>query len=153
MISVWIPASIRFTLGESALDRPLLADTLRDDPGLSDTGAPQLRPPLLHFLAELLHVPEHPRILVADALHHVEASEQIVEILRSEDDLDRAAPVTVDVERLQSFRNVHLRDTEAFLRNDEMARVRVEIGVDLPELHVRAGCTTRSPSRAPRPTG
>ena len=80
---------------------------------------------------------EHLRVLVADALHHVETSEEIVEVLRAEDDLDRAATVTVDVERAQPVRDVHLSDTEALLCDDEMPRVRVELGVDLPELHVR----------------
>ena len=84
-----------------------------------------------------MHVSEHLRVLVADALHHVEAAEQIVEVLCSEQDLDRSAAVAVHVQRPQPVRDVHLRGAEALLGDDEMTRVRVEVGVDLAELHVR----------------
>ena len=89
------------------------------------------------LLAELLDVSEHLRVLVTDALHHVEATEQIVEVLRAEDDLDGAAAVTVDVEGPQPLGDVPLCDTEALAGDHEMVRVRVEVGVDLPELDVR----------------
>ena len=97
----------------------------------------QLRAALLDLLAELLHVSEHLCVLVADALHHVEPPEQVVEVLRAENDLDGTAAVAVDVERPQPLCDVRLGGTEALLGDHEMARVRVEIGVDLGELLVR----------------
>ena len=153
LISVWMPASIRSALRELALDRCLLARSLGHDPGLCDAGALQLRPPCLDFLAELLDVAEHLRVLVADALHHVEPAEEVVEVLRPEDDLDRTAAVAVDVERAQPLRDVHLCGAEALLRDDEVAGIRVELRVDLRELRRSRSCTTRSPSRAGSPTG
>ena len=94
-------------------------------------------PPLLDLLAELHHVSEHLRVLIADALHHVEAAEEVVEVLRSEEDLDGAAAVTVHVQRPQAIGDVRLGRVEALLRDDEMVRVRVQVGVDLIELDVR----------------
>ena len=85
----------------------------------------QLRPALLDLRAEPLDVAEDLRVLVADALDHVEAPEEVVEALGAEDDLDRAAAVAVDVERAEPLGDVPLRDAEALLRDDEMLRVRL----------------------------
>ena len=82
-------------------------------------------------------VPEHLRVLVADALHHVEPAEQVVEVLGAEQDLDRATAVAVHVQRAQPLGDVRLSGVEALLGDHEMVRVRVQVGVDLVELHVR----------------
>ena len=65
-------------------DRLLLACSLGHYPGLRGSSALELGPPQRHFLAERLDISEHLRILVTDALHHVEAAEEIVEVLRAE---------------------------------------------------------------------
>ena len=80
---------------------------------------------------------EHLRVLVADALHHVEPAEQVVEVLGAEQDLDGATAVAVHVQRAQALGDVRLGGAEALLGDDEMTRVRVQVGVDLVELHVR----------------
>ena len=131
------PGAHPLALGELVLDPLLLARPLGDDLGLLRPGALQRRPPRFHFLAEPLYLLEHLRVLVADALHHVEAPEEVVEVLGTEEDLDGAAAVAVDVERPQPVRDVHLCRAEALLGDDEVMRVRLEIGVDLPELDVR----------------
>ena len=88
-------------------------------------------------LRNCLDVPEHLRVLIADALHHVETAEEVVEVLRAEEDLDGAAAVTVHVQRAQPIGDVRLGGIEALLRDDEVVRVRVQVGVDLIELDVR----------------
>ncbi len=124
-------------LRDLTLDRALLARPLRDDPRLRGARTRQVRTALLDLLAELRHILEDLRILVADPLHHVEAPEEVVEALGAENDLDCPAAVAVDVERPQPICDVYLRGAEALLRNDEVPCVRVEIGVDLLQLHVR----------------
>ena len=131
------PGEHLLALGELALDRLLLARALGHDLGLPLARRLQPLAALLDLLAELPDVPEHLRVLVADALHHVETAEQVVEVLRAEEDLDRAAAVAVDVQRAQPLRDVRLSGVEALLRDHEMARVRVQVGVDLVELDVR----------------
>ena len=124
-------------LRDLTLDRTLGARLVGDDPRLGRARTGQIRAPLLDLLAELRHILENLRILVPDTLHHVEAPEEIVEALGPENDLDRTAAVAVHVQSPQPVRDVHLRSAEALLRDNEMPRVRVEIGVDLLQLHVR----------------
>jgi len=124
-------------LGELTLDRALLRGALGDDLGLPRAIGTELNPALAYLVAELPDVVQHLRVLPADALGHVETVEQVVEALRAEDHLDGAARVTVDVERTQPFRDVHLRCAEARPRDPEMPAVRLQVGVDLRELDVR----------------
>ena len=79
----------------------------------------------LTSLRNCLDVAEHLRVLVADALHHVEPAEQVVEVLGAEEDLDRAAAVAVHVQRAQPLGDVRLGGAEALLGDDEVMRVRV----------------------------
>ena len=110
MISLLIPASIRCRSASwLSIDCFWLARWATIC-ACAGAGVFQVRPPLLDLLAERLHVSEHLSVLVADALHHVEAVEQVVEVLRAEKDLDRAATVAVDVERPQAFLDMGLSD-------------------------------------------
>ena len=124
-------------LGELTLDRALLGCALGDDLRLAGAVAAELRTALAHLVPELPDVLQHLCVLPADALGHVEAVEQVVEALRAEDHLDRAARVAVDVEGAQPLRDVHLRRTEARPRDHEMPSVRLQVGVDLRELDGR----------------
>ena len=108
-----------------------------DDLRLALARGAELGPPCLDLVPEALDVPEHLRVLAADALGHVQAIEEVVEVLGAEDDLDGAARVAVDVEGPEALRDVRLRDGQARLRDVEMAPVRLEIRVDLVELDVR----------------
>ena len=91
---------------------------------------------------------QHLRVLPADALGHVEPVEQVVEALRAEDHLDRAAGVAVDVEGAQPLRDVSLCGDEARARDHEMPTVGLQVGVDLARARCSRGCTTRSRARA-----
>ena len=86
---------------------------LGDDPDCRARGLSQLRASGLDFLAEPLDVLQDLGVLVAHALGDLEAAEEVVEALRAEDHLDRAARVAVDVEGPQALRDVRLRDAEA----------------------------------------
>ena len=97
----------------------------------------QFRVSPLDLGLERLDLFQHLRVLVADALHHVEAAEEVVEVLGAEDDLDRATTVAVHIEGTQPLRDRRLGGREAALRDGEVMRVRLQVGVDLRELDVR----------------
>ncbi len=90
----------------------------------------------LHLTPELLHVAEHRGVLLSDALGDVEAGQDVVEALGAEDDLDRTLAVAVDVESAQTLRDALPRHAEALGRDDQVPRVRAQVGVELRELDV-----------------
>ena len=137
MISLWIPASIRWRCASWLSIDCFCSRALGHDLGLVLPRRLQALTTLLDLLAERLDVPEHLRVLVADALHHVEPAEQVVEVLGAEEDLDSATPVAVHVQRAEPLGDVRLSGFEALLGHHQMMRVRVQVGVDLVELHVR----------------
>ena len=131
------PGEHLLALGELALDRLLLARALGHDLGLVLSRRLQALTTLGDLLAERLDVREHLRVLVTDALHHVQPAEQVIEVLGAEQDLDGATLVAVHVQGAEPLGDVRLSGFEALLGHHQVVRVRVQVGVDLGELHVR----------------
>ncbi len=123
LISSWIPASLRSRSASwLSIDRFCEARSATTR-ACAARAAAQALAPVLDLLAERLDVLQHLGVLVADALDHVEPVEQVVQALGAEDDLDRPAAVTVDVERAEPVGDVGLRDAEALAGDDEVAGV------------------------------
>ena len=123
-------------LGELALDRPPLVGLLGDDLGLSRASAVETELPLLDLDAEVLHLTQDTRVLVRHPLDRVHPVEQVVERLRAEEHLESVVPAAVDIERDEPRRKMGLSAAQARLRDRQMARVRLQVGVDRVELDV-----------------
>ena len=137
MISLWIPASICWRWASWLSIDCFWLRALGHDLGLVLPRRLQALTTLRDLLAERLDVREHLRVLVTDALHHVQPAEQVIEVLGAEQDLDGATLVAVHVQRAEPLGDVRLSGFEALLGHHQVMRVRVQVGVDLAELHVR----------------
>ena len=123
-------------LGELPLDRPPLVGLVGDDLGLRRASAVETNLPLLDLAAEVLHLTQDARVLVRHPFDRVHPVEQVVERFRAEQHLESVPLAAVDVERDEPCRKVGLSTAQARLRDSQMARVRLQVGVDLVELDV-----------------
>src|SRR5581483_6493588 len=90
-------------LPDLRLDLVLRRRALRDDPALRRLLLREARTAALHDRLELLHLAEHVRVQLADALRAVDAGNHVVEAARAEDHLERRGLVG-HVERREPLR-------------------------------------------------
>ncbi len=115
----------------------LLGSAFGDDLRLLDARVFQIGAPRLHLVPELLDLREDSRVLTGDPLDRVQARDDVVEALGSEQHLQRRVAVAVHVQVPQALGDTALRDVQALTGSDQVARIRVELAVDTVELHVR----------------
>jgi hypothetical protein len=124
-------------LAQLALDRAAPRRPVRDLSLLRRARLLQLGLALLHGPLERLHLAEDARVLRGDSVDRVEAVQEVVERLGAEQHLDRGGVVAVDVERDEPLREMPLRPLEARLRELQMARVLLQVVLDLRQPDVR----------------
>ena len=81
---------------------------------------------------------KHLAVLAADTLGRIDPVQEIVEVLRAQQDLDRAAARPVHVEGPQPGLDPRLRHAEALPGDAQALRVELKIAVDLAQLLSRA---------------
>jgi hypothetical protein len=123
----------RASLAKLALDVRLLRAPLRDDPLLLGTGAPELRALPFDERAERAHLADHLRVLRRDAAGGVEAVEDLVEVLRAEDDVERRAVRVGRVDRDETRRERGLRVLQVRRRDLQVVAVLELLPLDLAE--------------------